>query len=94
MRLGKEGMFLAKAYPYAHPMVAARIEPAKAPEGMFISAESPTHAVRTARWGDKTYLIAVGGAYKPGHSHKQIEMFDNLKRFVRAQFRVQSIDYY
>jgi Rieske Fe-S protein len=44
--------------------------------------------------GDKTYLIAVGGAYKPGHSHKQIEMFDNLKRFVRAQFRVQSIDYY
>ena len=41
MPLGKEGMFFAKAYPYAHPMVAARIEPAKAPDGMFISADTP-----------------------------------------------------
>jgi glycine/D-amino acid oxidase-like deaminating enzyme/nitrite reductase/ring-hydroxylating ferredoxin subunit len=94
MPLGKEGMFFAKAYPYAHPMVAARIEPAKAPDGMFISAERPTHSVRTARWGDETYLVAVGGAYKPGHTHEQIEMFDKLKRFVCGQFRVQSIDYY
>jgi glycine/D-amino acid oxidase-like deaminating enzyme/nitrite reductase/ring-hydroxylating ferredoxin subunit len=94
MPLGKEGMFFAKAYPYAHPMVAVRIEPAKAPDGMFISADRPSHSVRTARWDDETYLVAVGGAYKPGHTDEQIAMSEDLERFTRSQFAVGSVDYY
>jgi hypothetical protein len=57
--------FFAKAYPYAHPMAAARIDPSRAPDGMFISTEQPTHSVRTARWRDQVWLVAVGGPSSP-----------------------------
>ncbi|HEX5796083.1 MAG TPA: FAD-dependent oxidoreductase, partial [Geminicoccaceae bacterium] len=62
MPLVSQGKFFAKAYPYAHAMVAARIDPARAPAGMFISADQPTRSVRTARRGERTWLVAVGGA--------------------------------
>jgi glycine/D-amino acid oxidase-like deaminating enzyme/nitrite reductase/ring-hydroxylating ferredoxin subunit len=94
MPLGREGLLFAKAYPYAHPMVAARIEPARAPDGMFISCDRPTHSVRTARWDDETYLVAVGGAYKPGDPDQASEMLKDLQRFVRDEFGVQAIDYH
>jgi glycine/D-amino acid oxidase-like deaminating enzyme/nitrite reductase/ring-hydroxylating ferredoxin subunit len=94
MPLGKEGMFFAKAYPYAHAVIAARIDPARAPQGMFISAGSPTRSVRPARRNGETYLIATGGAYKSGETDHAIEAFDDLRRFVQDEFGVQSIDYY
>jgi glycine/D-amino acid oxidase-like deaminating enzyme/nitrite reductase/ring-hydroxylating ferredoxin subunit len=93
MPLGKEGMFFAKAYPYAHPMGAARIDPARAPDGMFISAGTPTHSIRTARRGDETWLVAVGGSYKPGHPDEEIEAFEDLTAFLRGEFGIGSIDY-
>ena len=70
MPLVSEGKFFAKAYPYAHALVAARVDPARAPDGMFISAEQPTHSVRTGRWGDKVWLVAAGGSFKPGRPRK------------------------
>jgi glycine/D-amino acid oxidase-like deaminating enzyme/nitrite reductase/ring-hydroxylating ferredoxin subunit len=94
MPLGKEGMFFAKAYPYAHAVVAARVDPAHAPQGMFISAASPTRSVRAARRNGETYLIATGGAYKPGDPDRAIDALDDLRRFVQDEFGVQSIDYY
>ena len=94
MPLGKEGMFFTKAYPFAHTVVAARIDPARAPQGMFLSAATPSHSVRAARWNEEIYLIAAGGAYKPGHPDRELEMFDDLQRFVRDAFAVQTIDYY
>jgi glycine/D-amino acid oxidase-like deaminating enzyme/nitrite reductase/ring-hydroxylating ferredoxin subunit len=93
MPLGKTGMFFAKAYPYAHPMVAARIDPARAPDGMFISAGEPTHSIRTARWGDATWLVAVGNSYKPGHPEEETKSFEDLTAFLRGEFGIGSIDY-
>jgi glycine/D-amino acid oxidase-like deaminating enzyme/nitrite reductase/ring-hydroxylating ferredoxin subunit len=94
MPLGREGMFFAKAYPYAHPMLAARVDPARAPAGMFISAGSPTHSVRTARWSETPYVVAVGEAFKPGQPEQSMRMFEDLARFVGEAFAVASIDYY
>jgi glycine/D-amino acid oxidase-like deaminating enzyme/nitrite reductase/ring-hydroxylating ferredoxin subunit len=94
MPLVSEGKFFSKAYPYAHPMVAARIDPARAPDGMFIGAEQPTHSVRTARWGHHVWLIAVGGSFKPGHPAEGERMFQDLEGFLRTEFKVSSIDYY
>ena len=91
--LGMQGMFFAKAYPYAHAMVAARIDPGKAPDGMFISAGTPTHSVRTARRGDDVFLVAVGGSYKPGHTDAEMTAFDDLTGFVKGEFGLGSIDY-
>ena len=93
MPLGKEGMFFAKAYPYAHPMIAARIDAARAPDGMFISAGSPTHSIRTARRGDETWLVAAGNSYKPGHPDEETKSFEDLAAFLRDELGVVSIDY-
>jgi glycine/D-amino acid oxidase-like deaminating enzyme/nitrite reductase/ring-hydroxylating ferredoxin subunit len=92
--LGMAGMFFAKAYPYAHAMAAARIEPAKAPDGMFISAGTPTHSVRSARSGDDMFLVAVGSSYKPGHTDAQIKAFEDLAAFLGGEFGIDAIDYY
>jgi glycine/D-amino acid oxidase-like deaminating enzyme/nitrite reductase/ring-hydroxylating ferredoxin subunit len=94
MPLVSEGKFFSKAYPYAHPMVAARIDPMRAPNGMFISTEQPTHSVRTARSGDDIWLVAVGGSFKPGHPDEGERMFQDLEGFLRTEFKVDSIDYY
>lgn len=88
-----EGKFYAKAYPYAHPMLAARIDQASAPEGMFIGAESPTHSFRTAPAEDGLWLVAVGGSYKPGHAHEERELSADLERFVTRHFQASEIGY-
>jgi glycine/D-amino acid oxidase-like deaminating enzyme/nitrite reductase/ring-hydroxylating ferredoxin subunit len=93
MPLVSEGKFFAKAYPYAHALVAARIDPARAPDGMFISAEQPTRSVRTARWGEETWLVAAGGSFKPGESEEGEATLQELVDFVRTEFEVDSIDY-
>jgi hypothetical protein len=94
MPLVSDGKFFAKAYPYAHPIVAARIDPARASDGMFISTERPTHSVRTTRRGDEIWLIAVVGSFKPGQSGKAEESFNVLMDFLRTEFGVDRIDYY
>jgi glycine/D-amino acid oxidase-like deaminating enzyme/nitrite reductase/ring-hydroxylating ferredoxin subunit len=93
MPLVSEGKFFAKAYPYAHALVAARIDPARAPDGMFISTEQPTHSVRTGRWGDEVWLIAAGGSFKPGESEEAEATLKDLGDFARTEFGIDSIDY-
>ncbi len=93
MPLGKEGMFFTKAYPYAHAVLAARIDPEKAPAGMLISAETPSHSVRMAGPRGAAYLIAAGGAYKTGETEQEMAAFEDLQRFVRDAFAAQTIDY-
>jgi glycine/D-amino acid oxidase-like deaminating enzyme/nitrite reductase/ring-hydroxylating ferredoxin subunit len=93
MPLVSEGKFFAKAYPYAHAVVGARIDPARAPDGMFISTEQPTRSVRTARWGEETWLVATGGAFKPGESDEAEATLQDLTEALRAEFGVQSIGY-
>jgi glycine/D-amino acid oxidase-like deaminating enzyme/nitrite reductase/ring-hydroxylating ferredoxin subunit len=93
MPLVSEGKFFAKAYPYAHAMVAGRIDPARAPDGMFISTEQPTHSVRTGRWGHETWLVAAGGSFKPGESEEAEATLKDLVGFLRTEFGIGSIDY-
>ena len=86
MPLVSEGKFFAKAYPYAHGMIAARIDPARAPDGMFINAEQPTRSVRTARCGDEAWLVAAGGSFKPGASDEAQATLKDLVGFLRTEF--------
>jgi Rieske Fe-S protein len=86
------GGFFAKAFPRRHPVLAARIAPEKAPDGMFISTEEPSHSVRTQRHGDGMLLIAVGGGYKTGHADTE-KVFRELEAFVRAHFDIGAIEY-
>ena len=67
------GLFFARAHPHRSYAVAAPIDPAQAPDGMFINAGVPTRSVRTIRDGDRLLIQtrragAQAGAPRRGRS--------------------------
>jgi glycine/D-amino acid oxidase-like deaminating enzyme/nitrite reductase/ring-hydroxylating ferredoxin subunit len=100
MPLGQVGLFYAEAYPHIHPVIMGRVDPARAPDGMFINIERPRHSVRSHRDdnGD-TWLIFAGASFKPGHVDEERKNFRDLERFatknfgVRAEYRWTNEDY-
>lgn len=86
-----EGKFFAKAYPFAHPMAAAPVEEARAPDGMFISAEEPRHSFRVDRRDGRTWLVAAGGTFKTGHPEEAAALAEDLERFLKDAFGVGEI---
>lgn len=84
------GAFFAKAFPRRHMVLAAEIDDAKAPDGMFLSVEVPSHSIRTWRHDGKTYLIVVGGSFKPGQA-ETIREVEDLQAFVTANFDVTAV---
>ena len=83
-----EGEFHQKASPRAHLVVAAQIEPERAPGGMYLSIDPPTHSVRTAASDGGRILIVVGESFAPGHVRDTAAMYRNLRAFARDRFGV------
>lgn len=86
-----DGMFFAKAFPFAHPVAAAPLPEDKMIDGMFISAGSPSHSLRTAEKDGRTYLIAAGGEYKNGEREQQRQMVDDLRGFLDSAFGIRTL---
>jgi nitrite reductase/ring-hydroxylating ferredoxin subunit len=93
MPVTHEGVFYAKAFPLAHPIAAARIDASRAPAGMSISIETPSHSLRTAERNGETFLIAAGGEFKPGDTEGENEMVADLRNFLREHFGVEQPDH-
>ena len=83
-----EGNFFTKAYPHAHPVVAARIDGGTVPAGMYISAGSPTRSFRSARVAGENWVVATGAPFRPGESEAQAEAFAGLAGFLRDVFKL------
>jgi glycine/D-amino acid oxidase-like deaminating enzyme/nitrite reductase/ring-hydroxylating ferredoxin subunit len=81
------GLFFAKAHPHRSYAVAAPIEPASAPDGMFINAGQPTRSVRTIRDGDRLLIQTGGQGHKPGlPGEDESERYDVLEAFLREHW--------
>jgi glycine/D-amino acid oxidase-like deaminating enzyme/nitrite reductase/ring-hydroxylating ferredoxin subunit len=93
MPIVADGLYFAKAFPVAHPLAAAPLPDTALADGMFISASSPTHSFRTAENDGTTYLVAAGGAFKTGVSEEQAAMIEDLRRFLRAVFRIDRLSH-
>ncbi len=92
--LGQVGLFYAENYPHMHPVIAARVDPARAPDGMYISVETPRHSVRTHRAGTgDMYLIVTGPSFKHGHVDEERQGFAEIERFAAEHFGAQAPDY-
>jgi glycine/D-amino acid oxidase-like deaminating enzyme/nitrite reductase/ring-hydroxylating ferredoxin subunit len=87
-----KGLFWGKATPQREYGIAARIEPTRALEGMFISAESPTRSVRTAPRDGEIALIVVGEAHKPGEEPDTEQRYKNLEGWARKRFGVTEFE--
>ncbi|HEX2255777.1 MAG TPA: FAD-dependent oxidoreductase [Afifellaceae bacterium] len=90
--LGQIGGYYAQAYPYAEPVIAARI--GRVPDGMFINVEEPSHSIRTHRRdnGD-IYGIAAGTAFKPGHTDEERQHFQEIERWLAESFDAGPVEH-
>lgn len=88
MPVVNEGMFFARAFPFAHPVVAAPLPEGMQLDGMFISAGSPSHSLRTADMNGRTYIIAAGPEYKSGQTEEEQGAMDDLRAFLEEAFGV------
>jgi glycine/D-amino acid oxidase-like deaminating enzyme/nitrite reductase/ring-hydroxylating ferredoxin subunit len=80
------GLFFAKAHPHRSYAVAAPLDEAKAPDGMFINSGIPTRSVRTIRDGERL-LIQVGGqGHKPGEEEDTPARYEALEEFLKENW--------
>lgn len=89
-----QGLFFAKNYPKRSYIIAARIDPAKAPEGMYIGTGSDYHSIRTTPAPDGGLLLLVGGGgHKVGTVTDTEERYLKLEAYARSRFGVEQFEY-
>jgi glycine/D-amino acid oxidase-like deaminating enzyme/nitrite reductase/ring-hydroxylating ferredoxin subunit len=77
------GLFFAKTYPHRSYAVAAPLDQAPDPEGMYINSGTPTRSVRTLRDGDRVFLNVGGSGHKPADEDDTPARYDQLEQFLR-----------
>jgi glycine/D-amino acid oxidase-like deaminating enzyme/nitrite reductase/ring-hydroxylating ferredoxin subunit len=87
------GLFFAKTYPKRSYIVGARIEPDKAPEGMFIGSGEGYFSIRTTPDRDGLLLLVGGGGHKVGEVTKTEAQYQQVEDFARARFGIDTFDY-
>jgi nitrite reductase/ring-hydroxylating ferredoxin subunit len=64
-----------------------------APQGMYLSTESPAHTVRSHPTASGEMVIAGGESHKTGQGGDTAERVARLERWARERFDVRSIEY-
>jgi glycine/D-amino acid oxidase-like deaminating enzyme/nitrite reductase/ring-hydroxylating ferredoxin subunit len=87
--LGQIGLFYAEAQPRMDPVIMGRIEAARAPKGMFISAETPHKSFRAhVDEAGQTWLIVTGMSHKLGDTGAARDNMAVLEEFAAETFGV------
>ena len=82
------GGFFGRAFPYRHMCIAAPVDNDRVPQGMFISADSPTRSFRSTRWSDtQRLMLFIGEAFPTGQADAG-EKLRALEHFAREHFDV------
>ncbi|HET7448882.1 MAG TPA: FAD-binding oxidoreductase [Methyloceanibacter sp.] len=89
--LGQVGGFYAEAHPRAEPMVVAPI--GRVPDGMYISAEQPSHSIRTRKQNGEVFAIVAGPSFKPGDTKEERKSFEEIECWMIEQFDAGPIAY-
>jgi glycine/D-amino acid oxidase-like deaminating enzyme/nitrite reductase/ring-hydroxylating ferredoxin subunit len=89
-----KGLFFAKAYPKRSYVLSARIDPSKAPVGMFINTENPSHSIRTTPYEGGLLLIVNGEEHKTGHISDTENRYKKLEEYARDRFEIDSFEYH
>ena len=87
------GLFFAKTHPKREYVVAARVDAARAPKGMYISTESPIHSVRSTPHDGGRLLIVTGEGHKTGQEPRTDERMAKLASWTRERLSVESFEY-
>lgn len=86
------GLFFARMHPERSYSIAVALE-GDAPEGMFISVDSPTRSIR-AHPADGGELLLVGGeGHKVGQGGDTRARYERLEAYARERFPVGAVRY-
>ena len=86
------GLFFARMEAARSYVVAARVR-GPVPEGMLITAGSPTRSLRPHRDADEQWLLVGGEGHLTGADEAEPERFEQLDRFARDHFDVVDVPY-
>ncbi len=86
------GGFFAKTSPSRSYALGLRVE-GTAPEGMYLSAETPTRSIRPHPIGGEILLIIGGEGHKVGQDEDTRRRYAALEEWGSERFDVRSIDY-
>lgn len=90
-----QGLYFAKTFPKRSYLIGARIDPAIAPNGVFIGTGEKYRSVRTTPTDDGGTLLLIGGeGHKVGEANDTEERFERLADYARQHFGVTSVDYF
>jgi Rieske Fe-S protein len=90
--LGQVGFFYAQNEPKAEPVIAARI--GRPLDGMYKSAEQPSHSIRTHRGADGAlWGIVAGTSFKPGHPDEERRYIEDITRWLTEHFAAETPEY-
>src|SRR3954462_9147008 len=88
------GGYFARMHPERSYGLGLYLRPgAKAPQGMYLSTESPSHTVRSHPTARGEMVIAGGESHKTGQGGDTTERVARLERWAHEHFDVRSIEY-
>lgn len=89
-----QGLFFAKAYPQRSYIVGTRIDPERAPQGMFIgAADKHYRSIRTTPYDGGVLLLVGGEGHKTGDRTDTEQCYLNLEAYARDRFGATSFEY-
>jgi glycine/D-amino acid oxidase-like deaminating enzyme/nitrite reductase/ring-hydroxylating ferredoxin subunit len=88
------GAFFTKVHPYREHVVAVRVPADAVPDGMFITAGSPSRSVRATPYGSDALLIITGEKHKTGEERDTDDLVRTLQRWAEEHFPVVSHEYH
>ncbi len=87
----------ALMFPRIHPkrsyVIAGPIEFDRAPDGMFISIDSPTRSIRTIPDGDRLLLMVGGNGHNVGQHYETEEQYRDLEEWMAQRFGISEAAY-
>jgi glycine/D-amino acid oxidase-like deaminating enzyme/nitrite reductase/ring-hydroxylating ferredoxin subunit len=87
------GGYFARMHPERSYGLGLYLKSGAAPQGMYLSTESPSHTVRSHPTANGEMVIAGGESHKTGQGGDTAERVARLERWARRRFDVKSIEY-
>ncbi|HET7307512.1 MAG TPA: FAD-dependent oxidoreductase [Gammaproteobacteria bacterium] len=71
--------------------LAARLKANNYPEGIFWSADTPKHSIRSYQAGGERYLMVIGLKHQTGKVQHTADCYEQLESFTRKHFGVADV---
>ena len=86
------GFLFARATPSGSYALVAAIDPADAPEGMFINTKQPTRSIRVVPDDGRTLLLVGGEGHTPGAERDTRRRYAALEAFLRQHWDAGEVE--